>query len=102
MGSVAPTLVGVATVGGRGDLGVPGVLGVGVEGVWDKLVDATATPSLHELWPASAAPFLLPGSLPPAFYSTYTQKHKHMQQLMQINMDQQWSFTFQISGTTMT
>lgn len=32
-GSVAPTLVGVATVGGRGDLGVPGVLGVGVEGV---------------------------------------------------------------------
>lgn len=87
MGSGAPTLVGVAAVGGRGDLGVPGVLGVGVEGGWDKLAAAMATPSLPEFWPASAAPFLLPGSLPPAFYITH--KHKHMQQLMQISMDQQ-------------
>lgn len=102
-GSGAHTLVRVAAVGGRGDLGVPGVLGVGVEGVWDKLVDAMATPSLPELWPASAAPFLLPGSLPPAFYSTHkhTQKHKRMQQVMQISMDKQWCFTFECDNNDM-
>lgn len=32
MGSGALTFVGVAAAGGRGDFGVPGVLGVGVEG----------------------------------------------------------------------
>ncbi len=83
MGSGAPTLVWVAAVGGRGDLGVPGVLGVGVEGGWDKLAAAMATPSLPEFWPASAAPFLLPGSLPPAFYVKY--KHTHLQQQADAN-----------------
>lgn len=48
-GSGAPALVGVAAAEARGDLGVPGVLGVGVEGGWDKLVGLMVTASAPEL-----------------------------------------------------
>lgn len=52
--------VGVVTVEGKGDLGVPGVFGVGVVGIGDMGLEPISCP-------ASKNPVLLPPSLLPDF-----------------------------------
>lgn len=58
--SGTPVFVGVVAVQGKGDLGVPGVFGVGVVGVGDMGLE-------HKSCPASRHPGVLPPSLLPDF-----------------------------------